>query len=112
VYQPVTLIYLINVFSVIGSIDGSHICIDKPSEDPVAYINRKHYFSVHMQGVVNDEKKFIDIFMGYPGSVHDARVFANSSFAEDLPALCQDMNTSHQLFFFWSNVFVFLVQFN
>ncbi|XP_018305551.1 putative nuclease HARBI1 [Mycetomoellerius zeteki] len=75
---------------VIGSIDGSYIRIDKPSEDPVAYINRKHYFSVHMQGTVNEKKKFLDVFVGYPGSVHDARVFANSSLAEDLPALCQD----------------------
>ncbi|KYN21047.1 Putative nuclease HARBI1 [Trachymyrmex cornetzi] len=74
---------------VIGSIDGSHIRIDKPSEDPVAYINRKRYFSVHMQGTVNEKKKFLDVFVGYPGSVHDARVFANSSLAEDLSALCQ-----------------------
>jgi len=81
--------------SVVGSIDGSHIRIDKPSEDPVAYINRKHYFSIHMQGAVNEQKKFLDVFIGYPGSVHDARVFANSSLAEDLPALCQSMNAQH-----------------
>jgi len=111
VCQPVTLIYLMNVFSVVGSIDGSHIRVDKPSEDPVAYINRKHYFSIYMQEVVNEKKKFIDVLIGYPGSVHDAKVFANSSFAEDLPALCQGMNTS-QLLYFWSNIFVFLVQFN
>ncbi|XP_029173399.1 putative nuclease HARBI1, partial [Nylanderia fulva] len=73
---------------VIGCIDGSHIRIDKPSEDPVAYINRKHYFSVHMQGTVNEQKKFLDVLIGYPGSVHDARVFANSSLAEDLPIFC------------------------
>lgn len=47
-----------------------------------------------MQGVVNKENKFLDVLIGYPGSVHDARVFANSSFAEDLPALCQGMNAS------------------
>ncbi|XP_025155789.1 protein ALP1-like isoform X1 [Harpegnathos saltator] len=75
-----------------GSIDGSHIRIDKPSEDPVAYINRKHYFSIHMQGTVNEQNKFLDVLIGYPGSVHDARVFANSSLAEDLPALCHNRN--------------------
>lgn len=95
------LTYLMCFFSVAGSIDGSYIRIDKPSEDPVAYINRKHYFSVHMQGTVNEKKKFLDVFVGYPGSVHDARVFANSSLAEDLPALCQGINhyIHHQLLY-------------
>ncbi|XP_025153259.1 putative nuclease HARBI1 isoform X5 [Harpegnathos saltator] len=81
-----------NFPGIIGSIDGSHIRIDKPSEDPVAYINKKHYFSIHMQGTVNEQNKFLDVLIGYPGSVHDARVFANSSLAEDLPALCHNGN--------------------
>lgn len=93
--NPIILIHLIYFFSVIGCIDGSHIRIDKPSEDPMAYINRKHYFSVHMQGTVNEQKKFLDVLIGYPGSVHDARVFANSSLAEDLPILCGSMNLLH-----------------
>uniref|UniRef100_A0A6P7GBI3 Nuclease HARBI1 n=1 Tax=Diabrotica virgifera virgifera TaxID=50390 RepID=A0A6P7GBI3_DIAVI len=29
---------------VIGVIDGTHIKIDKPSEDPDSYLNRKHFF--------------------------------------------------------------------
>ncbi|XP_018356002.1 PREDICTED: uncharacterized protein LOC108756586 [Trachymyrmex septentrionalis] len=57
---------------VIASIDDSHI--DKSSENSVVYINRKHYFSIHMQGTVNEKKKFLDVFVGYPGSVHNARV--------------------------------------
>ncbi|XP_025155808.1 putative nuclease HARBI1 isoform X3 [Harpegnathos saltator] len=81
-----------NFPGIIGSIDGSHIRIDKPSEDPVAYINRKHYFCIHMQGTVNEQNKFLDVLIGYPGSMHDARVFANSSLAEDLPALCHNGN--------------------
>ncbi|KYN43905.1 hypothetical protein ALC56_01640 [Trachymyrmex septentrionalis] len=59
-------------FSVAASIDDSHI--DKSSENSVVYINRKHYFSIHMQGTVNEKKKFLDVFVGYPGSVHNARV--------------------------------------
>jgi len=55
-----------------------------------------------MQGVVNEQKKFLDVFIGYPGSVHDARVFADSSFAEDLPILCQGVNASYL-----SSIFVF-----
>ncbi|XP_071632700.1 putative nuclease HARBI1 [Temnothorax longispinosus] len=75
---------------VIGAIDGSHIRVDKPIEDPNSYINRKQYFSLHLQGVVNHNMKFIDVFVGYPGSVHDARVFRNSPIRNDLRELCGD----------------------
>lgn len=72
---------------VLGAIDGSHIRIDKPVEDANSYINRKQYFSIHVQGTVNHNLKFIDIFVGYPGSVH-TRVFKNSSIYNDLHELC------------------------
>ncbi|XP_025161498.1 putative nuclease HARBI1 [Harpegnathos saltator] len=73
---------------VIGAIDGSHIRIDKPIEDPESYINRKQCFSLHIQGTVNHHMKFMDVFIGYPGSVHDARVFKNSPICNDLHELC------------------------
>jgi hypothetical protein len=74
-----------------GLIDGSHVRIDKPGEDPESYINRKKYFSVQLQAVVNEKGKFIDVFIGYPGSVHDARVFRNSPIYAELPNLCQGL---------------------
>ncbi|XP_066599980.1 putative nuclease HARBI1 [Prorops nasuta] len=67
---------------VIGLIDGTHIRIDKPKEDPDSYINRKHFYSIHVQGVVDNNLKFIDVLVGYPGSVHDARVLNESPLAE------------------------------
>ncbi|XP_067212841.1 uncharacterized protein [Linepithema humile] len=87
-----TLIYFRNKGfpGVIGAIDGSHIRIDKPVEDANSYINRKQYFSIHVQGTVNHNLKFIDIFVGYPGSVYDARVLKNSSIYNDLHELCGD----------------------
>lgn len=33
---------------VIGAIDGSHVKIDKPTEDPDSYLNRKHFYSIHV----------------------------------------------------------------
>ena len=32
-----------------------------------------------LQGTVDHRGRFIDIYVGWPGRVHDARVFANSS---------------------------------
>ena len=32
-----------------------------------------------MQGTVDHQGLFIDVYIGWPGQVHDARVFANSS---------------------------------
>jgi len=80
-------ISLLKSFS--DAIDGSHIRIDKPAEDPDSYINRKQYFSIHVQGTVDHNMKFIDIFIGYPGSVHDTRVFKNSTLYNDLHNLCE-----------------------
>lgn len=35
--------------NVIGAIDGCHIQIDKPMEDPESYINRKKYYSIQVR---------------------------------------------------------------
>lgn len=34
--------------NVIGAIDGSHVKIDKPENDPDSYINRKGYYSIQV----------------------------------------------------------------
>lgn len=34
--------------NVIGAIDGCHIRIDKPIEDPNSYMNRKGFYSIHV----------------------------------------------------------------
>lgn len=72
---------------VIGAIDGTHIEINRPAIDPDSYYTRKKTYAVHAQGVVDHQKKFIDVFVGYPGSVHDDRVFKNSDIYPVLPEL-------------------------
>ena len=62
-----------------GAVDGTHIPIVSPELCPAGYYNRKGWHSILMQGTVNNEGLFIDIYVGWPGRVHDARVFANSS---------------------------------
>lgn len=56
--------------------------------DPDSYINRKQYHSIQLQGHVNENKIFLDVFIGYPGSVHDSRVFRESALFKSLPDLC------------------------
>lgn len=61
-----------------GVVDGTHIPIISPEECPVDYFNRKGFHSV-MQGMVDNLGRFTEVYIGWPGRVHDARVFANSS---------------------------------
>ncbi|XP_057658182.1 putative nuclease HARBI1 [Diorhabda carinulata] len=71
--------------------DGSHIKIDKPCVDPESYINRKGFYSIHMQVVCGHKMEIRDIFVGFPGSVHDSRVFKRSSLSRTLQQKCRDM---------------------
>ena len=58
--------------------DGTHIPIIRPQDNPTDYYNRKGFHSVLMQAVVDHQGIFTDIYIGWPGRVHDARVFSNS----------------------------------
>lgn len=51
------------------------MAILKPVESGSDYYNRKGYYSILMQAL----GIFMNINVGWPGKVHDARVFANSS---------------------------------
>ncbi|XP_018562810.1 putative nuclease HARBI1 [Anoplophora glabripennis] len=67
---------------VLGCIDGSHIKILPPKENPNSYVNRKKFHSVLLQGVCDNEKLFLEVFTGLPGSCHDARLFHMSDLYE------------------------------
>lgn len=67
------------ISNVIGAIDGSHIPIKAPHLFPVDYFNRKGFYSIVLQAVVDHKKKFLDICVGWPGSTHDSRILVNSS---------------------------------
>ena len=63
----------------VGAVNGTHIPIISPHECPADYYNRKGWHSIILQGVVDHKGRFVDVYVGWPGRVHDARVFANSS---------------------------------
>ena len=62
-----------------GSVDGTHIPIVSPQQCPTDYYNRKGWHSIILQGTVDHAGRFIDMYVGCPGQVHDVQVFANSS---------------------------------
>ena len=62
-----------------GALDGSHIPIAAPVEHHTDYYNRKGWYSIVLQGLVDHRYCFTDVYTGWPGSVHDARVFSQSS---------------------------------
>lgn len=62
----------------IGAIDGTHVRIKCPVNRHDEYINHKKFYSIQVQAVADCNLRFTDVFVGFPGSVHDTRVFLNS----------------------------------
>lgn len=67
---------------IIAFIDGTHISIKILSDKRMDYYNRKDFYSIVLQAVVRD-LCFINRFAGFPGKVHDARVFRHSKLFEN-----------------------------
>ena len=63
----------------VGAVDGSHILICGPKDNHTDYYNCKRYYFVIVQGLVDHRCCFLDVYIGWPGSVHNAHVFAHSS---------------------------------
>lgn len=66
--------------------DGCHIYIRAPQDDPEAYINRKQRHSVVLQAVVNHAGKFTDVLVGNVGRDHDAHVLRCSNIFDAMDA--------------------------
>ena len=81
---------------VIGLIDGTHIPCKKPHDDPLSYINRKGFHSVIVQGICDNNLIFTNVNVGFPGSVHDGRVFL-----EQLKILTKNLFTFQMDVIFW-----------
>ncbi len=57
-------------------VDGCHIPIRRPHcDNPLAYLNRKQFYSVILTGFCDSQLHFCHISVGHPGSWHDARAF-------------------------------------
>ena len=66
---------------VVGAIDGVHFSISKPCVSPAEYFYfKKGGYSINCQAVVDSEKRFLDLYVGMPGSTNDARMLRRSTF--------------------------------
>ena len=65
-------------------IDGTHIHIKRPIENSQDYYNYKQFFSLNVQAVCDCRGRFMDVECKWLGSVHDAKVFANSAIRKNL----------------------------
>ena len=60
----------------IGCVDGTHIPIKQPLDSPHDYFCYKMKYSLNCQSICDEKGRFIDIDLRWPGSVHDARLYA------------------------------------
>lgn len=69
-----------------GAVDGSHIPISAPKYFHTDYHNRKGWYSIILQGLVDFKYRFLDFDIGWPGKCHDSWVFQHSSLRQKLEA--------------------------
>ena len=63
----------------IGAIDCTHVRIDKPhGQFGDEFINRKNFPSFNVQATCDEKFVFTSVDVGWPGSVHDSRIFQTS----------------------------------
>ena len=65
-------------------IDGTHIPVKRPNLNSQDYYCYKMFFSLNVQAICDFRGLFMDVDCRWPGSVHDAKVFANSKANEKL----------------------------
>nr|CAH7754861.1 unnamed protein product [Callosobruchus chinensis] len=63
----------------IGARDCTHIPILKPAARGDEYINRKGFPSLNILASCNSSEVFTSVDISWPGSVHDARIWTNST---------------------------------
>ncbi|XP_052271789.1 putative nuclease HARBI1 [Dreissena polymorpha] len=70
---------------VLGAIDRTHIKISAPRKSSPDFFNRKEHYSIILQAVCRENRRFTDVYCGWPGKVHAARVFRTSPLFAALP---------------------------
>lgn len=82
-------------------VDGTHIAIVQPTENPHDYFSYKQEYTLNAQAVCDWRGMFIDVEVKWPGSMHDGRVFGNSRInrllrEEKLPMMYKELLPGHE----------------
>lgn len=65
---------------IIGAIDGTHVPVLVPgAQNREIFRDRKGNISLNIQAICDHRLKFLDVVCRWPGSVHDSRMFNESS---------------------------------
>ena len=80
-----------NFPNVLGCIDGTHVRIQRPSEEEGSYINRKSYPSINVQAVCDHEGNYFDyktLFAAFFFSVLSVRTFVYVDYLPLIFSVC------------------------
>jgi hypothetical protein len=70
----------------VGFIDGTHLGLAfKPTKDGEEYFTRKQSYAVAALVSCDDMRRIRYLNVGWPGSVHDQRIFSNSKLTINVP---------------------------
>jgi hypothetical protein len=84
------------------AVDGCHIPITAPKDNPEDYFNRKGFFSMNMQGIVDSDAMFRSVQVNVPGKVHDSKAWNVSQARQEvqnhfgISACVVDRGATHQ----------------
>nr|CAI5827132.1 unnamed protein product [Callosobruchus analis] len=68
------------------AVEESELLVSVPESEPAI---KQYPYKLHDMQVVCDRTcKILDVFMGYPRSVHDSRVYRNSPLKQNLQQKC------------------------
>lgn len=67
-----------------GAIDGTHLPIElPPGQNSMAYRDYKGKTSIAMQAIMDSNLRFLDVFAGWGGNIHDTRLLKRSRFFKE-----------------------------
>jgi hypothetical protein len=81
----------------IGAIDGTHVPVTIPTNKVVQYTGRKGYTTQNVLAMCDFDMRFTFVVAGWPGSVHDMRVFRDviEKFKDKFPFPPQGIHLFH-----------------
>lgn len=77
----------------VGAVDCCYVPIKAPKEEQSAFLNRKEFHSVVLQGCCNNSMVFTHVHVGPPGGhMHNARIFSNSGLDDVISSLPEEFH--------------------